>query len=846
MDSFSPNVRALPIVVGNKGWSVCRASRAADDVLSSPMAGLSDSSTPGSPPGTDASWACRPRCVTLPGLSFGLPWFVVSAGLGELPAEGLDFPALIAAGLPLWVALSAGLFLLMAGALVGRVLAGASRSGSPEGAAEASGSESPAANNKPPILPGLDAQLSFQVLVEHASDLIWSVTRDGHFTYVSPSWDRITGYKPEQLLGRHLAELVHPEDLPRCARYLRSFLQGDDHPDKPEYRVLHADGSWHWHIAGGQAVRDAEGRFCSLVGISRDITHQKLSEERLRQSETRFRNLFENTPAIAVQGYDRHRRVIFWNEASENLYGYSVREAMGRLLEELIIPPPMRPQVIAGIESWIAGGEPIPACELRLQRADGSPVDVFSSHVLMPNYKGEPEMYCVDVDLTGIKQVEEQLRGVNTELEAAVEQSRAMALEAQAASRAKSDFLANMSHEIRTPMTAILGYAELLNGERDDHQGPEQITEAIGTIQRNGRHLLTIINDVLDMSKIESGKMTVERLKISPATLVGEVAEMIRPRLEGKDLSFRLIFETEVPGAMTTDPTRLRQILINLLGNAIKFCERGQITLRVSADRKPTEETSRAWLRIAVEDTGVGMTAEQCQRIARFNPFTQADTSMTRRFGGTGLGLSISNALARLLGGRMVIRSEEGVGSAFTVELPLENPDRVAWLTPEEATAQHREPARAEPAKTEEAGSGAASETPLVGRRILLAEDGPDNQRLISFYLKKAGADVTVAENGRLACEAVEQATAGQGFDLIIMDMQMPELDGYEATRRLRDAGCTLPVVALTAHAMTGDRAKCLDAGCDEYATKPVNRAALVALCREMIESGRARKTESR
>lgn len=366
-------------------------------------------------------------------------------------------------------------------------------------------------------------------------------------------------------------------------------------------------------------------------------------------------------------------------------------------------------------------------------------------------------------------------------------------------------------------MTAILGFADLLDTDGDLAKDPALAANAIQTIRSNANHLLTIINDILDMSKIEAGRMTLEHIDMSPAQIVEEVASLMQPRAIGKGIVVQLIYDAPVPETIKSDPTRLRQILLNLVGNAIKFIESGGVCVRTSLDRDAKQ------MQFRVVDSGIGMTGQQCKTISKFEAFSQADGSMTRQFGGTGLGLRISSALAEMLGGKIIVESEQDKGSTFTVTISTGDLDGISLLEPEKIPLLNSSNGVKSPSNHE---SSPASKQPLLGIRVMLAEDGPDNQRLISFHLQKAGAEFTIAENGRVAAELVEKDPLQ--FDVILMDMQMPELDGYGATRRLRAGGYRRPIVALTAHAMQGDQQKCLDAGCDDYATKPINRQFLI------------------
>jgi len=378
---------------------------------------------------------------------------------------------------------------------------------------------------------------------------------------------------------------------------------------------------------------------------------------------------------------------------------------------------------------------------------------------------------------------------------------------AERAGRAKSTFLANISHELRTPLTAILGFADLLVARARDSDALRGSAEALLTIRRSGQQLLETINDLLDLAKIESGSLRIESIVFDPGQLVVDMLEPLRQRAQAKGLDFSAQLDTPLPRNISGDPTRLAQVLVNLCGNAIKFTERGAVRVAVGVE----SDAGQDWLRISVTDTGCGISPEHLPRL--FTPFHQVDDSATRQHGGSGLGLALCRRLVHLLGGEIGVSSTPGAGSCFALRLPL----------------------RAAP------GSAERSELPAPGRetsrsrrsldvRLLLAEDGPDNQRLITRVLRDAGARVDVVDNGQLAVEHVLGALArGSPPDLVLMDMEMPVLDGLQATAALRHSGFDGPILALTAHSLADERARCLAAGCDDIATKPIDWPALLA-----------------
>ena len=382
---------------------------------------------------------------------------------------------------------------------------------------------------------------------------------------------------------------------------------------------------------------------------------------------------------------------------------------------------------------------------------------------------------------------------------------------AEAASQSKSDFLANMSHEIRTPLGAILGYAELL---ANPQQQPQEILQCATRIRKNVEHLTELIDEVLDIAKIEAGKLEIERSRFTLLPELAETFASLRSRALSKALAFDVQFVGDIPESICTCATRLRQVLLNIVGNAVKFTDRGGINIVVNLVPGAVKNAARR-LQFAVTDTGAGLTEEQRGRL--FKPFSQGDNSVTRRYGGTGLGLILARHLAQALGGDVQLTaSQRGKGSTFTITVdpgPLEG----VRMLQHQADADLKQ-------KGGVVTDWFIGNKRLSGLRVLLAEDVPDNQLLIAHFIKNSGANVTVVENGQ---QAVDAAKAGT-FDVVLMDIQMPILDGYEATKQLRANGCPTPVIALTAHSMRGEREKCLAAGCVDYISKPVKPGLLV------------------
>jgi len=532
-----------------------------------------------------------------------------------------------------------------------------------------------------------------------------------------------------------------------------------------------------------------------LVVANKVLREKQVSAEELRSAQQYANNILRSITDMMIVT-DPEFRIISANKAACDALEYTELELVGRDIETLFKPEPFG--LSHPVHGLVRDAVTSDVERTYVTRSGKQLAGLLSVAALRDSAGNAMAIMTVGKDISARKQIERDL----LEAKAA----------AEAASRAKSAFVANMSHEIRTPMTAILGYADLLTypaqlaAERD---------QCIETIRRNGQHLLSIINDILDISKIEAGKMSVERISCSPAQIISDVCSLMSLRARDRQLSFDVQFATPIPAVIQSDPTRLRQILMNLLGNAIKFTAKGGVKLMVRLDQKREGRTQL--LRFDVIDTGVGMTEQQVGLL--FKAFVQADATTTRRFGGTGLGLAISKKLAEMLGGDIHVYSARDQGTTFSLSVqpgPIETVEMISSPERTMDTVQQSDRWR---------------QTPRLSGRVLVAEDGPDNRVLVLFYLKHAGLTVEIADNGRIAVEkALAAEKSGEPFDLILMDMQMPELDGYGAATMLRAAGYARPIVAHTAHAMEGDRDKCLAAGCDDVANKPIDYDKLMSI----------------
>jgi PAS domain S-box-containing protein len=535
----------------------------------------------------------------------------------------------------------------------------------------------------------------------------------------------------------------------------------------------------------------------ALERAETEVERQERTAQALLESEERYRLIIHNSLDAAV-AIDEDGIITDWNPQATALFGWSRDEAIKRPLSETIIPARYREEYARGLERYRAGGEGAVLnrrVELPAIHKDGREM-LLELTVSPLQHHGKTFFSGFLRDITERKRAEKELH-------------EAMEM-AEAANKLKSSFLANVSHEIRTPMTAIMGYASLL---KDRLTSDPEALEDVETIERSGLHLLQLINDILDLSKIEAGQFELERIPCSPRQIVEEVVQTMRVRAEEKGISLLHAYETPVPEWIMSDPTRIRQVLLNLAGNAVKFTEAGSVVVAMRFDGSGKEKR----LELRVEDTGIGIPVDKLPEM--FKPFTQLHAA--RNYGGTGLGLSISYRLAQLLGGHLRVESKEGKGSVFRFSFPVEVPGSA------------RVPAL-DPSPPAEAASDPGHD--LSGARILVAEDTPANQSLMRIQLARCGATVDVAEDGKVA---VERCTASR-YDLIIMDIHMPVMDGFQALQAIRSKGIDVPVMAVTASAMAGEEARCRAAGFSTYLAKPVRAMDLVREAKRMMAGDRA------
>ncbi|TRZ98545.1 MAG: PAS domain S-box protein, partial [Rhodocyclaceae bacterium] len=659
----------------------------------------------------------------------------------------------------------------------------------------------------------------YRAVVDNGQALIWMAGLDKGCYYFNQPWLTFTGRTLEQEFGNGWAEGVHPDDLQRCLDiYVTAF-------DKREafsmvYRLRRYDGDYRWLLDDGAPRYDSAGLFVGYVGHCLDVTESKQAEDALRESEALFRAVSDSAHDAIVTA-DSSGKIIKWNPSAGQMFGYSETEALGLSLT-ILMPERFRDRHVAGMSRVSAGDEP---------RVMGRPVELvglrkdggeFPLDLSLARWQIDEYHFFTGVirDITARKKVEQELEDQKANLEDLVEtrtNELTQALEvAKVADQTKDAFLANMSHELRTPLSAVIGIANLAQGISTE----PRLRDYLDKITRSGKHLNRIINELLDLSKIAAGRMEFEIISFSLRKVIAHVESVMGHRAAEKGLAIVTVIDDAVPDVLLGDPTRVTQIFLNLIGNAIKFTQAGQVVVRVCLQ---ASEASRISLDIEFEDTGIGMRPEDLQQL--FKPFSQADATVSRKFGGTGLGLTISRRLAEMMDGDITVTSVEGSGTTFKLRIWLGLGDAAGLQASEPAVGQ------ALPSRYQDV-------------RILVADDQSLNREIVEALLAEVGIVPRMVENGQQVLDILTES-GPDGFDLVLMDIQMPIMDGLTATRALRSRPGfdSLPIIAMTAHTMAHERETNSAAGMNDHIGKPFDNAVFYRTLAQWIPKSKQSTT---
>jgi PAS domain S-box-containing protein len=635
-------------------------------------------------------------------------------------------------------------------------------------------------------------------------------------TRFNERWAELVGYTLDELAPLNIdtwMRLAHPDDQPRSGELLARHFSGESDHYECEARMRHKDGHWIWVLDRGKVVsRTPDGKPEWMAGTHWDITERKHLHDALRH-EKEFADSLIDTAQVIILVLDTAGCIVRFNPYFEQLSGYSLAEVKGKAWMDTFLPEREQARIRTVFEAATHGRNTVGNVNPIVTRQGIERLIEWYDKPIVDDSDNVTGLLTVGLDVTDKKRAEAELEEHRLHLEVMIEERTtelAQAKEAaEAANIAKSAFLANMSHEIRTPMNGIIGMANIL---RREGVSPQQALR-LDTIDASAQHLLSVINDVLDLSKIEAGKFTLEEAPVVVSSLLANVSSILAERVKAKGL--HLLIETgHLPHQLLGDPTRLQQALLNYATNAVKFTETGTVTLRAMMQEETAESVM---LRFEVQDTGIGITPEAMARL--FSAFEQADNSMTRKYGGTGLGLAITRRLAELMGGKVGADSTAGVGSTFWFTVILKKGGEVAaapTATAVDAEAEIRQR--------------------YAGQRILLVDDEPVNREVTLIQLEDLELLIDTAEDGE---EAVAMARKTR-YAAIFMDMQMPKLNGVEATQQIRQLPGyqDTPIIAMTANAFAEDKAQCLAAGMNDFLTKPfIPEALFVILLRAL--SGR-------
>jgi len=628
-----------------------------------------------------------------------------------------------------------------------------------------------------------ESEIKYRDLVETSNDLIWKFDLNGLFTFLNASWESQLGYTPEEMLGKSFTDFQSPEqaakDIVKVQEILTTGIELLNHDS-----VLFSKSGQAINIlVNARLQKNSAGNICGVQGTAHDITERKQAEIILEKSEKRFRALFEKFP-VAYQSLDENGFFLDVNPEMERLLGYHIDEMLGKPFGNFWDKETnnMFPNAFGKFKQCgIANNE------LHLLKKNGEKVTIVINGRVQYDSKGKyVRSHCTLHDITERKRMEAQLIAAKEA--------------ADHANRAKSEFLANMSHEIRTPMNAVIGFSDILASQITDKKHKNYLN----SIQTGGKTLLTLINDILDLSKIEAGRLEIQYEPVNPQQIFTELQQIFSLKIAEKNLELIMEIDENLPLAMFLDETRLRQVLLNMIGNAIKFTDSGYVKL--CANKIDTEDDhSKVDLIMAVEDSGIGIPVDQQALI--FESFRQQDGQSTRQYGGTGLGLAITKHLVEMMNGQISVESSLGKGSRFEIAL-------------------HEVRVAATLSNAKQDNTFDPNQITFEKVCVLVVDDIESNRDLIKEYLSQVNLEVICAENGQQALLFVEEYHPA----LILMDIRMPEMDGYEATKRLKDSPNTadIPIIALTASVALDEKHKIEAHGFDGYLAKPVNISDLL------------------
>lgn len=652
----------------------------------------------------------------------------------------------------------------------------------------------------------LRSEAQFRTLANSIPQMAWMTDESGAITWYNDKWYDYTGTRDGEMKGWGWMAVHHSEHLERVVSRFRQSLENKT-SWQDTFPLRSASGEWRWFLSMANPVFDEGGHVLSWVGTNTDITDERNSKiereallKELEEKSGLLETVMEQMPAAVIIAKAPSGKILYGNDQVEKVWRHPVRPAEeikdyskwigfhsdGRQYEGQDWP----------LARAITKGEIVLREDTDVLRGDGSRGVICLSAAPVRNTRGEivaGVVICEDV--TEARQFESQLLRTKEA--------------AEAASVAKTQFLANMSHEIRTPMNAVIGFSDLL---LEKNLSEAEKKEYLRRIRSAGAHLVKIIDDILDFSRVDSGRMQIEKVRFSVLDIIHEVFDALGTAADGKGIQFQVQEMNSIPPQIHSDPSRLRQILLNLVGNAVKFTDKGAVTVRLQFLEKSASRNENE-LAVEIEDTGIGIPYEAQGQL--FQLFRQADSSVTRRYGGTGLGLALSKRLVQALGGDLILKkSHPQKGSIFRFTIPT---GQVAQNRTQEDSQKKIEEALARHVEVKPSAQ-------LKGKKILLAEDSPDNVILMRVYLESEGARIDHAHDG---LEAIKMAVE-HDYDLVLMDLQMPNLDGLEATRQLRHKNYSKPILAVTAHALKEEVIKSLEAGCNDHITKPVKRKDLV------------------